>query len=165
MARLSYGMNGLLSPSADMSALARYLLEHQRRRPPDHLVVEWFAGERPQSAAYKAGRPHLCYRWNLLEHFGSVSTLRPQSMDGFSRCYEQMLEPIVFEVEAFKPAACPQDDMWYAPLIFHAPVARQLSLIWAECHVLFTLSSLRPCQDKPSEQTMIDWRARCAPNC
>lgn len=115
MARLSYGMNGLLAPAADMSALARYLLEHQRRRPPDHLVVEWFAGERPQSAAYKQGRPHLCFRWNLLEHFGSVSTLRPQSMEGFSRCYEQMLEPIVFEVEAFKLPACPADDLWCAP--------------------------------------------------
>jgi hypothetical protein len=112
MARLSYGMNGLLMPAADVPVLAAYLLEHQARRPPDHLVVEWFAGETPQSKAHKRERPHVCARWNLLEHTGEVSTLRPEAMTGFPKCFEPMVYPAVFEVEQFRTQACAHDDMW-----------------------------------------------------
>ena len=27
-------------------------------------------------------------------------------------CYDPLLEPTVFEVEAFNPAQCPRDDVW-----------------------------------------------------
>lgn len=33
-------------------------------------------------------------------------------MVGFSKCYELMLQPVVFEVEEFKMQACKNDDMW-----------------------------------------------------
>ena len=27
-------------------------------------------------------------------------------------CYDPLLEPTVFEVEAYNPAQCPRDDLW-----------------------------------------------------
>jgi len=110
--RASYGMNGIIIRDSDVAGFSDYLLQHQERRPPDHLVVEWFAGEKPQSAAVKAGRAHMAFRYNILHHLGVVSTLREQKSKSFPKCYEELGEPTLFEVEAFDFAKCTNDDVW-----------------------------------------------------
>ena len=37
------------------------------------------------------------------------------------RCYEELVSPVVFPVESFKPRECPRDDLWPCPRA--APVA------------------------------------------
>lgn len=95
-----------------MGPFASYLLEHQVRRPPDHLVVEWFAGETDQSAAYRGGRQHVAFRYNLFNHIGSVSSLRTEQQTTWPVCYDPLGVPTLFEVEAFKSDQCPTDDIW-----------------------------------------------------
>jgi len=110
--RASFGMNGLFFHASDISVFADYLLEHQARRPPDHLAVEWFAGEKPQSKEYKGNRPHVAFRYNLFYHLGVHSSLRSVDQTTFPYCYEPLGEPILFKVEAYDPIACPEDDIW-----------------------------------------------------
>ena len=76
--RVSYGMNGIImrNSNGDLQAFANYLEQHQRRRPPDHLVVEWFAGEKPQSKKYRNNRQHMAFRYNLFDPLGKTSSLR-----------------------------------------------------------------------------------------
>ena len=102
-------MNGIFLKDADLLPFADYLEEHQARRPPDHLVVEWFAGERDQSKTYKTNRPHLGFRWNIFSHLGTKSTLgsRTKRMPG---CFEMLTTPVVFPVEAFLKTKCPRQD-------------------------------------------------------
>jgi hypothetical protein len=110
--RASYGMNGIFMHDKDLSVFADYLVKHQSRRPPDHLVVEWYAGETPESAKHKSGRANIGFKFNLFNHIGVVSTLRSQRSTSYPRCYDVLQEPTVFQVEAYNPRQCPKDDVW-----------------------------------------------------
>ena len=44
--RVSYGFNGVIIPGKDLPSLTDHLTAHFDRRPPDHLLFEWFSGER-----------------------------------------------------------------------------------------------------------------------
>jgi hypothetical protein len=125
--RFSYGMNGLLfHNNQDLKTFADYLIKHQARRPPDHLVVEWYAGETPESKDYKQQRVNIGFKYNLFDHLGSVSTLRSGKQATYPRCYDWLVEPTVFEVEAYNARKCPKDDIWpchpSVPAQFHVPM-------------------------------------------
>ena len=128
--RASYGMNGIFMRDEDMEDFGIYLLEHQARRPPDHLVVEWFAGEKPQSAALKRGRGHLAFRYNILDHKGVVSSLRAARSKSFPKCYEELGEPTLFEVEAFDFKQCGDDDVW--PCDVNREVTKTSQIAWGK---------------------------------
>jgi hypothetical protein len=110
--RASYGMNGIFLNLRDVPVFAAYLIKHQLRRPPDHLVVEWFAGETPEAKAHKGARANVGFRHNIFDHIGTLSSLRREAQTSFPRCYELLAEPTVFKVEAFNPMQCPRDDIW-----------------------------------------------------
>lgn len=112
MVRVCFGLNGGVIQGRDLPVLADYLRDSVARRPPDHLLVEWFAGETPRSAAHKGTRTHFASRYNLLEHFGTVSSLRKQRQSQYAACYEELGDGVLFEVEAFKARECGHDDLW-----------------------------------------------------
>jgi hypothetical protein len=110
--RASYGMNGIVMHNKDLEEFSDYMIQNQKRRPPDHLVVEWYAGETPRSKAYKQNRANIGFRYNIFNHLGVVSTLRSTNSPGYLTCYQELLEPTVFQVEAFSKMQCPGDDIW-----------------------------------------------------
>ena len=115
MLRVCYGLNGAVIQGADVPVLRAYLDKHHRRRPPDHLMVEWYAGETSESAAFKGTRRHFTFRYNLLEHFGKISSLRGKMSEKFAGCYDSMSDGVLFDVEAFKEHECGHDDVWPCP--------------------------------------------------
>ena len=117
--RCSFGLAGIIlhntGPHRDVAAFAAYLRRHYARRPPDHLVVEWYAGEIAESREYFGGpgdRPIMAFRHNVLNHIGAQSTLRSKKHWSFPGCFEELVEPQVFAVEAWNPKDCPDDDLW-----------------------------------------------------
>ena len=130
--RASYGMNGVFLHDADVDVFANYLVKHQARRPPDHLITEWCAGETEEAKSHKLGsqdqvgsRKNVGFRYNLFHHLGVSSTLRSQKQDGFPICYEQLVSPVVFEVEAYNPELCPDEDIWPCNVDY-----KQISNVW-----------------------------------
>jgi hypothetical protein len=117
--RVSYGFNGVLIHGSDLIPLSNYLEKHIKRRPPDHLLVEWFAGEHPESKAYKGDRIHACFRYNLLDHLGVQSTLRDTRTDYMTGCFTEFTPHDLFEVEVFKMKECgvnnPKEHLWPCP--------------------------------------------------
>lgn len=110
--RSSYGMNGILLHDSDVLPFRDYLLEHKHRRPPDHLIVEFFVGETPQAALYKGTREHFAFKYNILDHKGVVSSLRYAKSPGYPTCFQELKVPVIFPSEAFKVEECPRDDLW-----------------------------------------------------
>jgi hypothetical protein len=76
------------------------------------LIVEFSASETPESLSYVQKRPIVGYRYNIFHHLGKVSTLRQQGHWSFPTCYNELVFPVTFEVEAFNPKECPNDDIW-----------------------------------------------------
>ena len=123
--KFSFGMNGYLIHNAngDSQHLYEYLLRKQRLRPPDHLMVEWSAGEK-ESVEYKRGRPHCVYRYNLLYHLGLVSSLRPEQNPEYPPCFHELNSQIAFEVESFRARECAHDDLWPCPSVAQIAAGR-----------------------------------------
>ena len=110
--RVSYGLAGIVLRGRDLAPLAAYMESRYRARPPDHIAVEWFAGETAASKAYRNGRQNLAFRYNVLEHVGAVSSLRGTASPEYPHCYDELKEPVNFAVEAFSSKDCPHDDVW-----------------------------------------------------
>ena len=113
--RVSYGLAGVLLRGKDVPPLAAYMLKRHEARPPDHLIVEWMAGESDESRAHFDGRRNLAFKYNLLDHIGAVSSLRSEISPSYPHCFDALQEPVLFKVEAFSAASCPYDDLWPCP--------------------------------------------------
>jgi hypothetical protein len=123
MLRVSYGLNGALMRGRDLAAFRAYLDEHHTRRPPDHLMVEWYAQETTQAREALKGRPHFTARYNLLEHLGHVSSLRTsKQVQHLAGCYDLMDDSVLFPVEAFDVEACANEDI--SPCVLDTPGPR-----------------------------------------
>ena len=128
--RASFGMNGIFLKDADLGSLADYLEKHQNRRPPDHLVVEWYGGETDESALYRGTRHNLGFKYNIFDHIGATSTLRSQRKAPLMPlCYEDLLVPVVFPVEAYDPRKCPTFDI--SPCQFKHPEDLKPTIDWS----------------------------------
>ena len=76
------------------------------------IQVEWYAGETQESRTYRGSRQNIGFKYNLFEHIGQISTLRSQKSGSFPKCYDLLVEPVIFQVEAWSPKDCPKDDIW-----------------------------------------------------
>jgi hypothetical protein len=122
--RCGIGLNGIVMHNSaaynDVAAFRSYLRRHYARRPPDHLVVEFYAQESDEARRYFAegdsqGRRRrvAAFRHNIFRHMGGHhSTLRDEVAWSTPACFTELIAPQVFEVEAWSPHDCPHDDMW-----------------------------------------------------
>jgi hypothetical protein len=126
--RCSFGLNGILMHNGgglgtdasgtakppDVWRFGQYLLRHFNRRPPDHLVVEFYAKESEEAKEYFGDSRHvMAFRYNVGNHIGGQqSTLREEEAWSFPGCFTELIAPQVFPVEAWNPVDCPEDDLW-----------------------------------------------------
>lgn len=150
--RCSFGLNGIVmhnsalpsqppatqAAGGDVAAFRTYLLRHFNRRPPDHLVVEWYAKESREAVAYFGhARRVMAFRYNVAQHLGGhKSTLRVEEAWSLPGCFTELIAPQVFVVEAWNPVDCPHDDIW--PCDFNRGRVRPTMIVWnnaSEAHV------------------------------
>lgn len=130
--RCGFGLNGIImhnDPSNnDVRRFRDYLLRHNARRPPDHLVVEFFASETDEGRKHFGGRRPAAFRHNIFLHNGGKqSTIRVEEGWSTPQCFTDLIVPQVFEVEAWDPQKCRHDDIWPCD----SPAAeRHVSLSW-----------------------------------
>ena len=109
--RVSYGFNGVVVRGADLNGLAKHISAGANRRPPDHLLFEWFSGELPETRAHASGRSFRIFRHNLFYHIGDISTLDQPSKRFTPKCYSLLYDWLLPE-EVFNDKECPLDDIW-----------------------------------------------------
>jgi hypothetical protein len=127
--RCGIGLNGVvMHNNGDVGRFRHYLERHFARRPPDHLVVEFYAKESQEAKEYFGPqRRVMAFRHNIFLHTGGEqSTLREQSAWSTPGCFTELIAPQVFVVEAWNPVDCPLDDIWPC----HFPRSRPSSLSW-----------------------------------
>lgn len=107
--RVSYGMNGVVLPAQDLPIFADYLMSRLVDRPPDHVVVEWFAAETDKARAYLSQRRNMAFRHNLFLHLGKVSSIAKGDRSTPS-CFEE-LGALMVDVEKFDITGCADDDI------------------------------------------------------
>jgi len=117
MIRFSSGMNSILLKDQDILPFANYLESRHTERPPDHIVVEWYAGEKPESAKYRGSRQHFTFRYLLFHHIGGTSSLSSgnvQHQHDIIRDHDDCWRTIdyMFEVDRYYPKKCPHDDIY-----------------------------------------------------
>lgn len=115
--RCSFGLAGIILQNGigshpDVDEFRNYLKAHVRRRPPDHLAVEFYAKESQHATAYFGRRRVFAFRYNIARHEGHISTLRDEEAWATPNCFDELVAPQVFEVEAWNAKDCPHDDMW-----------------------------------------------------
>ena len=140
--RCGFGLNGIImhnsDPVQDLRRFRDYLLRHFNRRPPDHLVVEFYAKESKEARKYFGADRHvMAFRYNVAKHIGGTqSTLREESAWSFPGCFTELIAPQVFPVEAWNPVDCPHDDIW--PCNYRNGAVHRSTIVWnsdKEAHV------------------------------
>jgi len=107
--RVSYGMNGLVFQMRDLQPFGEYLRQRLTERPPDHVVVEWFASETDTSKSHFNGRPNMAFKHNLFAHLGQVSSIG-KDIRQTPQCFDQ-LGDLMVDVERFDSTKCGDDDI------------------------------------------------------
>lgn len=87
--KTSFGGNGMFFRTRDMKRLGEYLMLQRNFRPFDHLLMEWYHNETPQSQ--NSDRFSAVGKHNLFEHIGGqLSTVGHNTMASFPKCLEQI---------------------------------------------------------------------------